>query len=178
MKKTLFAIITSLTLGAAALFGSYQIAQADPVPEVVKQLAGPETSGVEYYPKLVVKIALDDLAAANDIVYLQNPFGVDVLITNAYIRVTTAGGTATAVIDVDVVDAATDTGDDIFDGIDANATGLQGMYAAGAGTNAEHNVQLWEKAGGTNDHVTAKLLVAAAAALVGDLFLEVAPVAA
>lgn len=179
MNKTLFAIIASVVLGSYALFGSYAVAQTDPVPEVVKQLAGPETSGVAYYPGNWTKIALDDLAAANDIVYLQNPYGVDVIIVRAIVRITTAGGTATAVIDVDIINAATGTGDDIFDGVDANAAAISdSLNSTDNGTNGEGKCWVWEKAGGTNDYVTAKLLVEAAAALVGDLFLQVIPAAA
>jgi len=177
--KLLTAIILSLVVGMAALFGNYAIAQADPVPEVAKQLAGPEASGVVYYPGNWIKIALDDLAAANDIVYLQNPYGVDVIIVRAIVRITTAGGTATAVIDVDVTTAATGTGDDIFDGVDANAAAISdSLNATDNGSNGEGKCWVWEKAGGTNDYVTAKLLVEAAANLVGDLFLEVIPAAA
>ena len=157
---------------------TYEIAQDDPVEEMVRDMAGPPQTEIQYLPNHWIKIALDDLAAANDIVYEQSPYPEDVLIVQAIIRITTAGGTATAVIDVDVIDAATGTGDDIFDGIDANAAALINSTEAAAGTNAEHGAWVWEKAGGTNDYVTAKLLVEAAAALVADLFLQIVPAAA
>ena len=174
--KKLLAIIVGLVVVAKALFAT-TVSRADPTDEVVKELAGPVTSGALFVPFKIWKIALDALAAANDIVYVQNPTGEDLVIIHAIIRVSTAGGTATAVIDVDIINAATGTGDDIFDGVDANAAAVISSFAAGAGTNAEHTAWLWEKAGGTNDYVTAKLLVEAAANLVGDLFLVTIPAA-
>lgn len=122
-----------------------------------------------------LRIDISALAAANDIVGVLNPFGLDVIITEKVIRVKTAGGTATAVIDVDVVDLATDTGDDIFDGVDANAAAVIHDKAAGAGTNAEHTAHLWGKSGTNPDHVSAKLLVEAAASLVAYVYLHCLP---
>lgn len=158
------------------------ITQADPTDEIAKALAmlanGKEDvdgTALVMLPGNWLRIDLSALAAANDIVAVQNPFDQDVLIDMAVIRVKTAGGTATAVIDVDVVDAATDTGDDIFDGVDANATAVISSFAAGAGTNAEHTAWLWEIAGNTLDHLTAKLLVEAAASLVAYLYVHVLP---
>ena len=159
---------------------AYEIAQEDASGTILSKLAGPEADDVDgtdlvYLPGNILKIDLSALAAENDIVAVQNPYGVDVIIKNAVIRVVTAGGTATAVLDVDVVDGPTDTGDDIFDGIDANATPLTNSDEVAAGTNAEHTSWLWEKAGATLDHVTTKLLVAAAANLVAFLYLECVP---
>ena len=154
----------------------YEIAQADPVPEAVKQLAGPAATGASYYSPIVVKMAVT-AGVVNTITALQNPFGVDVLIKSAVLRIITAGTTTTAVLDVDVVGSTTATGDDIFDGMDATATGVTHSGAAGAGTNAEHTSWLWEKAGGTNDYLSAKILVEEAADLVADLFAEVIPAA-
>lgn len=159
-----------------------QIAQDDPIGQLIdKQVMLPPGSNDVDGTALVMlpggwlRVDLSALAAANDIVAVQNPFGVDVLISHAVIRIKTAGGTATAVINVDVVDGATDTGDDIFDGVDANATAVISSFAAGAGTNAEHTSWLWEKAGGTNDHLSSKLLVEAAAALVAYLYVQIIP---
>lgn len=146
-----------------------------PTTEKVDGAEPPASSSYTVGSPTVLKIPLDALAAANDIVAVQNPFGVEVAIIEAAIRVKTAGGTATAVIDVDIVTGDDQTGDDIFDGIDANATGSVTMLEAGAGTNAEHTGQIWNKAGGTNDYVTAKLLVEAAASLEADLYLVCMP---
>lgn len=105
---------------------------------------------------------------------VQNPYTDDLLITRAILDITTAGGTATAVIDVDVVGTATSTGDDIFDGVDANATGIKdNLNDTDNGTNGDVRTLVWEGAGKTNDYVTAKILVEAATALVGKLHLYV-----
>lgn len=149
--------------------------KAAPVSEKVDGVEPPASSSYLVGQPVTLKIPLDALAAANDIVAVQNPFGNEACIIDAVIRVKTAGGTATAVIDVDITTAATGTGDDIFDGIDANATGSVSSLEAGAGTNAEHTGQIWNKAGGTNDFVTAKLLVQAAASLEADLYLICVP---
>ena len=156
------------------------VSQTMPVQELQRAIAGPPASDVDstaikYFPGGLI-LDLSALAAANDIVALQNPYGEDVLIHRAILRVKTAGGTATAVINVDVVDGATDTGDDIFDGVDANAAAISdSLNATDNGTNGEGKSWLWEKAGATLDHLTAKLLVAAAANLVAYLTVHVAP---
>ena len=160
-----------------------QINKADPTPETVEKavmLPGgkQDVDGTDLVmlPGNWLRVDLSALAAANDIVAVLNPFEIDVLIAHAVIRVVTAGGTATAVIDVDVVDAATDTGDDIFDGVDANAAAVISSDAAGAGTNAEHTAWLWGASGTNPDHVSSKLLVEAAASLEAYLYLQVIPV--
>ena len=149
--------------------------KGDPTAIMVDQALPKKSSGYEVGHPATLKIPLDALAAANDIVSIENPFGVQVAIIEMVIHVKVAGGTATAVIDVDITTSATGTGDDIFDGIDANAISTTSMIEAGAGTNAEHTGQIWDKAGGTNDFVNAKLLVAAAASLEADLYLVCVP---
>lgn len=145
------------------------------VTEKVDGVEPPASSSYLVGQPVTLKVPLAALAAANDIVAVENPFGVEVCIIDAVIRVKTAGGTASAVIDVDITTSATGTGDDIFDGIDANATGSVSSLEAGAGSNAEHTGQIWNKAGGSNDFVTAKLLVEAAADLEADLYLICVP---
>ena len=63
----------------------------------------------------------------------------------------------------------------MFDGIDITALTNVSLVEAGAGTNAEHTGQIWDKAGGANDFVTAKLLVANGTAYEGDLYLVCVP---
>jgi len=149
--------------------------KGDPTAIIVDQHLAKKSTQYKCGTPVTLKIPLDALAAANDIVSVENPFGVEVIIIEASIHVKVVGGTATAVIDVDVVADATATGDDIFDGIDANALTLVSMLEAGAGTNAEHTGQVWNIAGGANDFLNAKLLVAAAAALEADLYVVCIP---
>ena len=159
-----------------------EVKQSQWVSEAVKKMImlPPGSNDVDgtalvMLPNGVLRVDLSALAAANDIVAVQNPFGLDVLIAGVVIRVKTAGGTATAVVDVDVVDGPTDTGDDIFDGVDANAASVISSFAAGAGSNAEHTAWLWEKAGSTLDHLSSKLLVEAAPNLVAHLYVQIVP---
>ncbi|MEE8465791.1 MAG: hypothetical protein V3S68_04885 [Dehalococcoidia bacterium] len=147
----------------------------DPTVIKVDQAFPPKSSAYEVGFPVVLKIPLDALAAANDIVSIENPFGVETVIIEATVHVKVAGGSSSAVLDVDIVANSTATGDDIFDGVDANAEGIVSMVEAGAGSNAEHTGQIWNKAGGTNDFVNTKLLVANAANLEADLYLVCMP---
>lgn len=106
----------------------------------------------------------------------QNPYTRDLIIDRVIVRVTTAGGTANSVLDVDVVAGATDTGDDILDGASINDT-FTGIYdslnSTDNGTNGEGKSWVWDKKGGTNDYLTGKILVANASSLVGKIYVHV-----
>lgn len=102
----------------------------------------------------------------------QNPEAVGIHVNQVVLDITTAGGTATAVIDVGVASSATGTGDTIIDGADANATAVYSSLSAGvSGTNATENVHKVDELGGTNDYVTGKILVEAASSLVGKYYI-------
>ena len=149
------------------------ISRVDPVPEAVKNMISPDQSGVAYVAK---RYLVEDLASGNSNAFafaVQNPEGVDCAVTNVIVDITTAGGTASSVLDVDVVGDATSTGDDIIDGLDLNAAGT-GDRHANAGTNGGAPVK-WDKKGGTNDYVTGKILVQNAASLVGKVIIEYVP---
>jgi len=114
----------------------------------------------------VVKTVFQALTAgaANAFAFaIQNPENQDVDLIDVTVVVTTAGGTATAVLDVGLVASATDTADGIMDGKDLNAAAVYRMD----GDMAEGFD--WKAAGGTNDYVTGKILVEAAASLVGKV---------
>ncbi len=99
---------------------------------------------------------------------VQNPESVACHVLQIVIDITTAGGTATAVLDVDVVASATDTGDTILDGLDLNADAIYSSLSAGvSGTNADENAHRWDAAEGANDYITGKILVETAALMVG-----------
>ncbi len=149
------------------------ISQADPVAEAVKKMIPPAQSGISYVAKRYI---VEDLASGNANAFafaVQNPEGVDCVVTNVIVDITTAGGTASSVLDVDVADGATDTGDDIIDGLDLNATGTSDRHK-NAGTNGGAPVK-WDKNGGTNDHVTWKILAQNAASLAGKVIIEYVP---
>ena len=153
-----------------------KVSQDSPVAEVAREIAGPALSGIDYVHK---KHIVEDLASGNANAFafaVQNPEAVDCVVTNVIVDITTAGGTASSVLDVDVVDVvdgATDTGDDIIDGLDLNKTGTSDRHNA-AGTNSGAPVK-WDKKGGTNDHVTGKILAQNAASLVGKVIIEYIP---
>jgi hypothetical protein len=149
------------------------ISRVDPTTEAVKNMISPDQSGVAYVAKRYV---VEDLASGNANAFafaVQNPEGVDCVVTNVIVDITTAGGTASSVLDVDVVGNATATGDDIIDGLDLNAAAM-GDRHANAGSNGGAPVK-WDKNGGTNDYVTGKILVQNAASLVGKVIIEYVP---
>ena len=149
------------------------IRQADTTAEAVKNMIPPAQSGGSYVMKRYIVEALASGNANAFAFAIQNPEGVDCLVTNVIVDITTAGGTASSVLDVDLVDGATDTGDDIIDGLDLNATGTSDRHKS-AGSNGGAPVK-WDKKGGTNDHVTGKILVQNAASLVGKVIIEYVP---
>lgn len=104
----------------------------------------------------------------------QNPYDYDVIITRAIVNLTTAGGTGSSVGDLDVVAGATDTGDDILDGIDLNSTGLfDSLNTTDNGSNGEGKCWTWDARGGTNDYLTMKILAQNASALAGKVFINI-----
>lgn len=154
------------------------IAEADPVAETIQKLAGPSASGIIYEAPSWLKVVLAGGVANAFIAAKQNPYGEDRIVTRVVLNITTAGATASSVIDVDVVPNATTAGDDILDGCSATSARIwDSTNASDIGTNGLDRAIKWEKAGGTNDYVTARILVADAAALVGALHIQTIPAA-
>ena len=149
------------------------ISQADPTAEAVKNMLSPDQSGVSYVMKRYI---VEDLASGNANAFafaVQNPEGVDCIVTNVIVDITTAGGTASSVLDVDVAADATSTGAAIIDGLDLNATGVADRHDDAGSTGGEP--KKWDKKGGTNDYVTGKILVQNAASLAGKVIIEYVP---
>ncbi len=149
------------------------ISQKDPVPEAVKNMIPPDQSGVVYVAKRYI---VEGLASGNANAFafaVQNPEAVDCIVTNVIVDITTAGGTASAVLNVDVAGNATSTGDSIIDGLDLNATGVADRHDD-AGSNGGEALK-WDKNGGTNDYITGKILVQNAASLAGTVIIEYVP---
>ena len=128
------------------------ISQKDPVPEAVKNMIPPDQSGVVYVAKRYIVEALASGNANAFAFAVQNPEAVDCIVTNVIVDITTSGGTASSVLDVDVAADATSTGDSIIDGLDLNATGVADRHDD-AGTNGGEALK-WDKNGGANDYVT------------------------
>lgn len=100
----------------------------------------------------------------------QNPEDKAILVTKVLVDETTAGGTATAVLDIGVVADAVSTADTLIDGMDANAVGLYDNITD-KGTNGKSR-QKMDAMDGTNDYITGKILVANASALAGYAYIE------
>lgn len=149
------------------------ISRADPTAEAVKNMLPPDQSGIAYVMKRYI---VEDLASGNANAFafaVQNPEGVDCVVTNVIVDITTAGGTASSLLDVDVVADATSTGDKIIDGLDLNATGVADRHD-NAGNNGGEPKK-WNKNGGANDYVTGKILAQNAASLAGKVIIEYVP---
>ena len=149
--------------------------KTNPTAENVDSLFSPSGTNM---PAKWLQVSLSGGSANAFAVAVQNPESVDVIIVRCILDITTAGGTATSVLDVDVVADATSTGDDVFDGVDANATGISdSLNSTDNGTNGEGKSWKWDKKGGTNDYVTAKILTANATNLAGNLYVQYVPTA-
>ncbi|NQW24111.1 MAG: hypothetical protein HQ475_11760 [SAR202 cluster bacterium] len=149
------------------------ISQKDPVAEAVKNMIPPDQSGISYVAKRYIVEALTAGNANAFTFAVQNPEGVDCVVTNVVVDITTAGGTASSVLDVDVAADPTSTGDSIIDGLDINQTGTFDRHK-NAGTNGGTPLK-WDKNGGTNDYVTGKILVQNSANLAGTVIIEYVP---
>lgn len=153
----------------------YELDQTAPTPATVRKLAGPVQSGITYVPQWVVKLPLTG-GAENKIDSVENPFGVDVIIDEVILDLTTKSTVAAGVIDVDTVALATSTGDTILDGVAVGSGATDGTLTsskilADSGTNGNEKPHRWNKAGGTNAFVTAKHLAAATTAVVAKLYI-------
>ena len=149
------------------------ISRADPTAEAVKNMLPPDQSGIAYVMKRYI---VQNLASGNANAFafaVQNPEGVDCVVTNVIVDIATAGGTASSVLDVDVVADATSTGDTIIDGLDLNATGVADRHD-NAGSNGGEPKK-WDKNGGSNDYVTGKILAQNAVSLAGKVIIEYVP---
>ncbi len=149
------------------------ISRADPTAEADKNMLQPDQTGIANVMKRNI---VEDLAPGNANAFafaVQNPEGVDCVVTNVIVDITTAGGTASSVLDVDVVADATSTGDTIIDGLDLNATGVADRHD-NAGSNGGEPKK-WDKNGGSNDYVTGKILAQNAASLAGKVIIEYVP---
>jgi len=120
----------------------------------------------------VAKVDLTGVAANGFPFTWQNPEANKIIIHEVIVRVTTAGGTATAVLDIDVVASAADTGDTIIDGLDLNATAVSSSHnVTDSGTNGDEKPHVVDENGGTNDWITGKCLVEKCDDLVGAVYI-------
>ena len=117
------------------------------------------------------KIQKGNLAAGNANVISfawQNPEWTKIIVNRIMLRLTTAGGTGGAVMNVGIVADATSTADNLIDGLDINQTGVFDNI-----TNKGDNglsIGLVDEPGGTNDYITGKILTQNAASLAGKFY--------
>jgi len=165
----------------------YEITQVEPTSSAVRKLAGPATANVKYLPGVWMRIEASG-GAQNDMSFaVQNPFGVDVWIQDCIHHLVTKGATASAVLDIDLANAADGTADTIFDGIaigsgatdgtkitnhNTTSNGTNGVPLGGGGPTAAP--RLWAKSG-NGSWLTGKILAAAAAVYVGIVYVYAVP---
>ncbi len=94
--------------------------------------------------------------------YWQNPHAYAIIVYEVWVDVTTAGGTATSVMDVGSAANASTHSDDLLQLIDLNA--VQFYVSSGA-------VKL-DANGGATDYITGQILVANASGLVGKWYIK------
>ena len=149
--------------------------QADPVPETVKNMVSPDQSGAAYVAKRYLLTELEGGSANSPAFAVRNPEGVDCIITNVIVHITSAGGRAGSVMDVDAVASYSGNGDSIIDGLDLNSVGTSDRHKNG-GTNGGAPVK-WDKRGGANDFVTGRIRSQGADNLSGKVIIEYVPLA-
>jgi len=99
----------------------------------------------------------------------QNPESSAIIVTKCILRITTQGATSNALMDIGPCASATGTGDTLLDGVAVTATGTFDNLTD-KGTHGLLQVVVDEN-GGTNDFITGKIIDAAAAALVGKVYI-------
>ena len=118
-------------------------------PEYMKVLAVALTPGL-----------VNTFAAA-----VENPHAADCIIHKVILDITTAGGTATAVMNVGVAANGTTGSDTLIDGADINADAIYDNITD-KGSNGKTRAR-W----GATEFVTGQILTEAASALVGTLYI-------
>ena len=101
----------------------------------------------------------------------ENPETVPILVTRILVDITTAGGTATAVLDFGAAADANTTSATLLDGVNADAVAIyDNLLAEDAGQNGKTVVKLDQK-GGPTAFITGQILTDAASALVGNAYI-------
>jgi len=118
----------------------------------------------------VVKVALT-AGIANAFAFAwQNPETSPIAVTRVLLDVTTAGGTATAIMNIGTGDTATTASDNLIDGVDINAVALYDNITDG-GSNGKARQHMTAN-GGNKDYITGQILTEKAEALVGNVYIH------
>jgi hypothetical protein len=106
----------------------------------------------------------------------QNPNDHQIMVDRVVIQITTAGGTAGALMDVGVSPDASTQSDIILDGIDLNPGSppveYDSMNPTDIGTNGVQRAVVLDANGGTNDWITGKIIIQNATSLVAKAYIE------
>ena len=149
------------------------ISQVDPVPEAVKNMISPDRSGLAYVAKRYLVAELEPGPANSQSFSIRNPENVDCIVTNVIINITSAGGTASSVLDVDVVATGGSNGDGIIDGLNLNEAGVFDRHK-NSGANGGAPAK-WDKRGGNDDYLTGTVRSQSASLLAGKVVVEYVP---
>jgi len=129
-------------------------------------------AGYENLVRRRIKRVALTAGAANAMAFAwQNPEDKPVVVTKVVVDKTTAGGTATSVLDIGPATSATGTADTIIDGLDLNSAAVADNIAD-KGTNGTTRVVKRDAKDGTNDYITGKILVEKCDNLVGYVYIE------
>ena len=106
----------------------------------------------------MLKVASGALTAGNAgaVVFAwQNPESNIIIVREVIVRITVAGGTGSAAMDIGVVANASSTAATIFDGIDLNATGVfSSQILADTGASGTERPHVVAENGGASDWIT------------------------
>ena len=101
----------------------------------------------------------------------QNPESVAIIVQRVVVDVTTKSSTAGALLDVGPAATATTAGDKLIDGLDIATAVICADNITNKGNNGASLCRL-DVAGGTTAFITGKILIANAAALAGNVYIE------
>lgn len=131
-----------------------------------------------YVQGVILKSGSLSAGVANAIAfYCQNPLNIDGFVTKVIIDVTTAGGTAGAVLKVGLADDSSGTNIDtsFFTGLDLNAVAVNDSWDS-TDTGTQTGVITWQDNGsGTDSYVVGKILTQNASSLVGKYYIIAIP---
>lgn len=113
--------------------------------------------------EFAIAVNLTASDAAGGVVSLLNPFGVDVIVTDAILHVTTAA-TAACTVDIGIAANGSTSSDKLIDGMDVNAAAGVFDNRIDKGTNG--GMYVWED----DQYLTASKASGSTAGLVGILY--------
>lgn len=115
--------------------------------------------------EFTIVASLASAETAGGIVSILNPFGVDVIVTDAILGVTTAA-TAAGTVDIGIAANGTTSADNLIDGVDVNTAA--GLFDNRVQNGTNGGMQLWED----TQYLTASKASGSVAGIVGKLYIK------